>query len=123
MSYISKHHREEKRKGHHSKYRWVQLLVSRHPICVNNFLKRPCKSIKVKIRWWLNVPNQFISLKYLNLNVPFTHPNIFFQLFKCLWTPKIPSYQLISFRAFNETVHFFMNCTFIVANQFVNMNS
>ena len=49
MANISKHDPKEERKANNSKNRWINFLIVRDPISIDNFLKGPCEIVRFDI--------------------------------------------------------------------------
>lgn len=51
---ISEHDTKEERESYYSKYTWIDFLISRYAICINDLLEHPCNLIHSEQRRWFD---------------------------------------------------------------------
>lgn len=64
MPNISKHHTKQKREYWYSEQSWINFLITRNSISINNFLKWSSKRIYLKIRWRFALRYNFLQINY-----------------------------------------------------------
>lgn len=51
MTHVAKHHSKKEGKGDARVERWVDFLVGRNTVRINDFLKYPCELIRLEVSW------------------------------------------------------------------------